>query len=356
MRRSIVTKLLAAFLLVSLLPIGVLAYLSSREGEGEEAHAEAIAGVPIATIELAVAAAGLALSIGMALFLGRTLVRPLRRLEREMSRVERGDLSARADVSSADELGQLAFSFNRMVEGLEREVLLRDLLGQYLSPELARAAIEQRGRLDGQVVTCTALFADIRNFTGLTEALPPETLISLLNRYFARVSSAIVAEGGLVNKFGGDSVLAVFGTPLNPAPDHACLAVQAGMSILRELEEFNREQADARLPEVMIGVGIATGDVVAGNLGGAGKVEYTVIGDAVNVASRLQALTKELGEPMLVSASTAEASSQLCRVTPIGDVDVRGRAESVAVFRAQPPMYDISTLGRSDVSAERSSE
>jgi adenylate cyclase len=140
-----------------------------------------------------------------------------------------------------------------------------------------------------------------------------------------------------VNKFGGDSVLAVFGTPLNPADGHACLAVQAGLRILRELEAFNREQAEAGLPEVMIGIGIATGDVVAGNVGGGGKVEYTVIGDAVNVASRLQALTKELGEPLLVSAATAEASSQLCRVTPIGEVGVRGRTESVAVFRAQAP-------------------
>jgi adenylate cyclase len=332
---TIVRRLLVAFLVVSLLPIGAFAYLSSREGEGEEAHAEELLGLPIATIELLVAGIALLLSIGVALFLGRTLVRPLRRLEGSMRRVEQGDLDARAEVSSRDEIGQLAGSFNRMVEGLEREVLLRDLLGQYLTPELARAAIEQRGRLDGQLVTCTALFADIRNFTGLTEALPPETLLSMLNRYFARVSGAIVAESGLVNKFGGDSVLAVFGTPLNPADDHACLAVQAGLRILRELEAFNREQADAGLPEVMIGIGIATGDVVAGNVGGGGKVEYTVIGDAVNVASRLQALTKELGEALLVSAATAEASSQLCRVTPIGEVGVRGRAESVAVFRAQ---------------------
>jgi adenylate cyclase len=334
---TIVRRLLVAFLVVSLLPIAVFAYLSLREGEGGERHAEKLLGLPIATIELLLAGITLLLCICVALFLGRTLVRPLRRLEGSMRRVEQGDLNERAEVSSADEIGQLSGSFNRMVEGLEREVLLRDLLGQYLTPELARAAIEQRGRLDGQVVTCTALFADIRNFTGLTESLPPETLLSMLNRYFVRVSGAIVAEGGLVNKFGGDSMLAVFGTPLNPADDHACLAVQAGLRILRELEAFNREQADAGLPEVMIGIGIATGDVVAGNVGGGGKVEYTVIGDAVNVASRLQAMTKELGEALLVSAATAEASSQLCRVTPIGEVGVRGRAQSVAVFRAQAP-------------------
>jgi class 3 adenylate cyclase len=237
---TIVRRLLVAFLVVSLLPIGVFAYLSSREGEGEEAHAEELLGLPLATIELLVAGITLALSVAVALFLGRTLVRPLRR------------------------------------RGLD-------------APGLSR------------------------------------------------VSGAIVSEGGLVNKFGGDSVLAVFGTPLNPADGHACLAVQAGLRILRELEAFNREQAEAGLPEVMIGIGIATGDVVAGNVGGGGKVEYTVIGDAVNVASRLQALTKELGEPLLVSAATAEASSQLCRVTPIGEVGVRGRTESVAVFRAQAP-------------------
>jgi adenylate cyclase len=338
-RRSIVVRLLVAFLVVSLLPISVFAFLSTREGsEGEEHAAETIAGVSIATIELAVAGASLVLSVLIALSLGRTLVRPIRGLQESMRRVQGGDLRTRAEVRSEDEIGRLTASFNSMVEGLEREALISDLLGQYLSPELAELAIEQRGRLDGQLVTCTALFADIRNFTGLTEALPPEMLLEMLNRYFARVSGAIVSEGGLVNKFGGDSVLAVFGTPLNPDPDHACSAVRAGLSILRELEEFNRDQAASRLPEVMVGIGVATGQVVAGNVGGRSKLEYTVIGDAVNVASRLQALTKELGESMLVSASTAQASSQMCRVTALADVDVRGKAEPVSVFRAQPPM------------------
>jgi adenylate cyclase len=338
---SIVARLLAAFLVVSLLPIVTLATLALAEsggGEEGEGHGETLLGLPITTIELGVAGVSLGLSVLMALYVARTLVRPLRTLEQSMGRVEQGDLATRAPVRSRDEIGRLTESFNQMVVGLEREALIRDLLGQYLSPELAELAIEQRGRLEGQLVTCTALFADIRNFTGLTETLPPDELLAILNHYFAHVADAIVAQGGLVNKFGGDSVLAVFGTPLNPDSDHACSAVRAGLDILRELDAFNVEQAEARLPEIMIGIGIATGDVVAGNVGGRSKVEYTVIGDAVNVASRLQTLTKELQEPLLVSASTAEASSQLCTVTRIGEVAVRGKAEPVAAYRAQPPM------------------
>ena len=345
-RRGIplVLRLLVAFLAVSLVPISVLAYLSWRESRGTEAHIEGegeetaraenetLFGLPIATIELAVAGASLVFSAAMAVYIGRTLVRPIRQLQHSMSRVEAGDLEVTNPVRSGDELGKLAGSFNSMVAGLRREAFIRDLFGQYVTPELASVAIEHRGKLDGQLVTSTIIFSDIRDFTGVSETLPASRLIEMLNRYFARMSSVIVEQGGLVNKFGGDSILAVFGTPLNPTPDHAARAVRTALAMDKELVEFNREQSQAYLPDIMIGIGIATGDVVAGNVGSSKKLEYTVIGDAVNVASRLQAMTKEVGHTILANAETARAAADAAMFDEVGEVDVRGRVKKARVF------------------------
>jgi adenylate cyclase len=343
-RSRIAVRLLGAFLVVSILPIGILAYLSWRESGGaseveEVAHSEEeLFGVSIATVELVVAGASLVLSIAMALLVARTLVRPLRRLQVAMQRVEKGELEVSADVSTTDELGQLAMSFNHMVEGLRREALVRDLFGQYVTPELAEAAIERRGELDGQLVTCTVLFADIRNFTGIAEALPASRLIKVLNEYFSRMSAVIVDEHGFVNKFGGDSLLAVFGTPLNPDPQHAACAVQTGLRMLRVLGDFNREQEKSWLPQIIIGIGIATGDVVAGNVGSETRLEYTVIGDAVNVASRLQAMTKDREEPILADGETARAAAEVASFERVGEVAVRGKTRRVNVFAVSEPL------------------
>lgn len=345
LRRRIATRLLAAFLVVSILPIGILGYLSWRESrhseepavgvESHEEDVEMLFGLSTARVELAVAGASLGFSVLMALLIARTIVGPLQSLQGSMKRVEQGDLEAEAPVRSSDELGQLAASFNRMVEGLRREALVRDLFGQYVTPELAEAAIERRGQLDGQLVTCSVLFADIRDFTGIAEALPATRLIKMLNEYFSRMSAVVVEERGFVNKFGGDSLLAVFGTPLNPDPDHAACAVHAALRMRAELEGFNRDQEAMLLPEIRIGIGIATGDVVAGNVGSETKLEYTVIGDAVNIASRLQAMTKELDRAILANGETARASTSEGMFEPVGAVSVRGKSRPVDVYAVE---------------------
>lgn len=346
LRNRISTRLLGAFLVVSILPIGILGYLSWRESSHteqieSEAHAgdgEMLFGISVASVELAVAIASFGLSIGMALLVARTIVRPLEELRTSMKRVEQGHLEVVAPVRSADEVGQLATGFNRMVEGLRREALVRDLFGQYVTPELAEAAIEHREQLEGQLVTCTVLFADIRDFTGISEALPATRLIRMLNEYFARMSSLVVEERGFVNKFGGDSILAVFGTPLNPDPDHAACGVHAALRMRAELADFNREQDELLLPQIAIGIGIATGDVVAGNVGSETKLEYTVVGDAVNIASRLQAMTKELDRPILANGETARAGSSAATFEAVGAVSVRGKSRPVEVFAVEEPV------------------
>ncbi len=257
-----------------------------------------------------------------------------------MQRVETGDLEARATVTGNDEIGHLGAVFNRMVAGLRREARIRDLFGQYVSPEVARLAIEEARRLEEQVVRCSVLFVDIRRFTALAEVLPPARLIGTLNRYFERMLAAVEAEGGIVNKFGGDSLLAVFGSPLNPSEDHARRAVRAALRMRSALAEFNREQADAEMPELRVGFGLATGEMVAGNVGSSRKLEYTVIGDPVNLAARLQELTTELNAEILVSAETARFAGGEAALRSLGEIAVRGRVEPVEVFAAEPPLTE----------------
>ena len=374
-RRPIVLRLLAAFLGVSLLPIAVLASLSyvetrrpHTEGEPHEeasepgqaaeegvparsGEIEELFGIPIAWIELGVAIVSLLLSVLMAMYVARTIVRPIQELESSMSKVEGGDLDVRAPIRSEDELGRLARSFNRMVEGIRREAMIRDLFGQYVTPELVKEAIDHGGKLDGQLVTSTILFTDIRDFTGVSEDLPASTLVKVLNRYFGLMSEAVVGNGGLVNKFGGDSLLAVFGSPLNPSTDHTVRAVTGALEMRTALAEFNEEQRKSYLPEIMIGIGIATGDVVAGNIGSSKKLEYTVIGDAVNVAARLQAMTKETGHAILANADTVRSAGDVAEFVEIGQVVVRGRTKKVRVFSVQPKAPHDSTTD--DVTAAR---
>jgi len=277
---------------------------------------------------------GILSSITMAVFMARGITEPLHTLQEAMGRVEQNDLAVQVPVTSNDELGYLAERFNQMTAGLRQGKLMRNLLNLYVTPEVARQAIERGVHMGGDLVECTVLFSDIRGFTGLAERLAPAALIETLNRYMTAMVAVVVAEGGMVNKFGGDSLLAVFGTPLNPAPDHATRAVRAARGMLAALAVFNQEQERRAEPTLRIGIGIATGPAVAGNVGGKERIEYTVIGDTVNLAARLQDKTKELGGPILLSAETQStaAPAVVGAAERLAGVEVRGKAEPVEVY------------------------
>jgi len=335
-RLPVFGRLLIVFLLTSLYPMALLSIVSLNRS-----HALIAAPNPQAILdnliiaELFLLAVSLLASIGMAYFVAHTVAVPLRELERAMEKVAQNDFSVRVPVSSNDEIGYLAGQFNDMTTGLQRGELLRNLLNLYVSPEVAREALEHGAVLGGQLIECTVLFSDIRGFTSISEELPADELIALLNRYMSQMVDAIVANGGMVNKFGGDSLLAVFGTPLNPAADHAARAVSAARDMRKALEDFNRQQRASGSVELHFGVGIATGQAVAGNIGGAERIEYTVIGDTVNLASRLQDLTKELMQDVLLHESTCLSAglSEETDVVPLPPVNVRGKSEAVTVYR-----------------------
>ncbi|MBN1919641.1 MAG: adenylate/guanylate cyclase domain-containing protein [Anaerolineae bacterium] len=272
------------------------------------------------------------ITLSLTLTLGRHVANAVENLRLHMIKVRQGQLEASLPVISNDELGDLAAGFNAMVQGLQQEEVVRQLFSLYVTPEVATHAITHGAQRGGELAEATILFADIRGFTSMTERLGPEAVIALLNRYFEAMSAVITAHGGLVNKFGGDSLLAVFGSPLNATEDHPARAIRSAQGMLAALEAFNVGQRARNEPELRIGIGVATGAVVAGNVGSAERLEYTVIGDTVNLASRLEELTKTLKTSVLLAESTAAGAPDAPPLTQIADVEIRGKTGQMKVY------------------------
>jgi adenylate cyclase len=185
--------------------------------------------------------------------------------------------------------------------------------------------------LEGEQREVTILFADLRDFTPWVEATEPREVVRELNRYFGEMEKAVRRHGGLVLQFIGDEIEAVFGAPV-AAADHAERAVRAALDMRSALEEFNASRKAAGKPPLRHGIGVHTGTVLAGSIGGADRLSYALVGDAVNLASRIQDLTKTAGTDILISATTIASLAGAVAVTPLPAVKVKGRSAEVEVF------------------------
>ena len=228
-----------------------------------------------------------------------------------LRRVEEGDLSGRVDLFTPDEFGAITDGINKMIHGLGERQRIRDLFGVYLSPEVSRAILEGRVALQGEARQVSILFCDIRDFTRFSATRSPREVVSRLNRFFGRMTGAIHDKGGTINKFLGDGFLAVFGAPVHHS-DHARRAVEAALQMGREMAALNDELSGLGEPPMEIGIGIDGGEVIAGNVGSADRLEYTVIGDPVNRSSRIEQLNKALVTRILVSERTYGESGVNC--------------------------------------------
>ena len=240
-------------------------------------------------------------------------------------------------------LGLLASS--GVAEGLlfwerERQArFIRHAFGAYLSPELVRELAEHPERLElgGETREITVLFSDIRGFTTLSETLEPGDLVGLLNRYFTPVTHAIQAEGGYIDKYIGDAVMALFNAPV-ALPDHPDAACRAAVAMLEALEQFNGHQREQGQPTLDIGIGIHTGEAVVGNMGSEERLNYTALGDSVNVASRLEGLTKDYDRRILITEVTRDRLQGSWETEFMGSVRVKGREQPVNVFAVNGPL------------------
>jgi adenylate cyclase len=208
----------------------------------------------------------------------------------------------------------------------DRTALVRTF-GRFVDPEIARDAMATDSRPETREVS--VLFTDLRGFTSLTEALPPSELLTTLDAYYGALVPPVYAEGGIVNKFIGDAIMATFGAPA-PQADHAARAAAAARGMVKSIAALNAERAKSGREPLVIGVGIATGPVALGRLGPANRVEYGVIGDTVNLAARLESMNKEHGTTILCDEATATALGDGTR--RLGELPVRGKAAPVPVF------------------------
>lgn len=216
---------------------------------------------------------------------------------------------------------------------LERE---REQLGKYLSKDLVEAVIAQ-GHLElgGARRTATIMFTDIRSFTPLSEARQPEEVVTLLNAYFTEMVAIVFRYGGMLDKFLGDGLMAVYGAPFD-MPDAPRRAVLVAIEMFRAMEAFNQRMEARGLPKLDMGVGIATGEVVAGNIGSPDRMEYTCIGDAVNFSSRLQSLSRDLGAHIVISEATAAAIEEPLPLRRLPPLKVKGKRDEVPVLVLDP--------------------
>jgi len=298
---------------------------------------------PFTRIQTALRIAGplaMLLGVALALFLARGLTRPIRALMHATERVARGDYDAEIEDPSSDEIGKLTASFNQMTAGLRLKEKYRGVLDKVVSPEIAAEMVRGEIALGGEIREVSTLFADIRGFTPMTEGMDPVLVISILNQVMERASDAVEAEGGVVDKYVGDEIMALFGAPKS-APDDAQRAVRAALRIRDAIAEFTREREARGERGVGVGIGINTGPAVAGNMGSPRRLNYTVLGESVNIAARLCSLAQP--QQIVIAQSTYDMVRDVVTAEHIGDQQLKGISRPLPVYAVHALRSPAST-------------
>jgi adenylate cyclase len=280
------------------------------------------------------------ISFELVVLLSRSILRPIEDLEAATERLRQGRFDEHVPVTTSDEFGELASSFNQMVDGLAERERLREAFGTYLDEEVAEHLISEDFEPRGEEVEVSLVFVDVRDFTtAAAEAEAPE-IVARLNELFECIVPIVARHRGHIDQFIGDAVLAVFGTP-ERVPQHADRAVQCAVELARTI--------NSRRPGgFQVGVGVNSGKVVAGAIGGAGRLSFSVIGDAVNLCSRVEAATRDTGDSVLITGDTRVLLSETIEVESRGEREIRGYGRRVELFAPLVPVA-LATGPGSDV-------
>jgi adenylate cyclase len=271
---------------------------------------------------------------------GGGISRPVRKLLEGTRAVEAGRLDQSIDVTTADEIGQLAAAFNRMVVQLRDNQRVRETFGKYIDPRVVEGLIDRPNltAAEGQRRVMTVMFCDLKGFTSLSEGMTPQGLVKVMNRYLSIMSEPIRTNRGIIDKYIGDGIMAYWGPPFVDEADHARFACLAAVEMIERISTLRRE-----IPELLgvlgtpmetcdLRIGVATGEALVGSIGSDVMMSYTVMGDVVNLASRLEAANKAYGTRNLISERVFNAASAAIEVREIDRVVVAGQTRSERIF------------------------
>ena len=330
-RMKLPYRTLITFTVGGILPLVVMAVLSyTKAGMMLQKDPEQVLDSLLMLLLFLLAMAFITI-MALSRFVSMSIVRPVQTMERTMARVEQGDLSGSVPVSSNDELGAVAESFNQMLEGLRDRERIKETFGRFVTPQIAHAILEQPPVLGGENTEVSILFSDVRNYTTICEQMSPEHVIHLLNNYFSYMVRAVEKHNGIVYQFVGDGIMAVFGAPVN-LPDHADCAVRSALEMVDALAVFNTRYREGS-PPLRIGIGINTGPVVAGIIGTEQRMEYRVVGDTVNLSARIESLNKDFQTDILINRSTRNAVGDRFPVREMPPIKVKGKEHLVQVYQ-----------------------
>jgi adenylate cyclase len=333
---SLRTRLLVALPVINLITGLVVAALTSDGGGGpSNLGLDVLVALLVATT----------ISLELTVLFSKSILRPLDDLEQALVRVREGDFDVSVPVTTGDELGELAATFNEMVEGLAERERLREAFGTYLDHEVAEYILSEGFSEEGVEVEVTVLFCDVRGFTEFASKSTPQEVVAALNELFECAVPIIAEHGGHIDKFEGDGLLAVFGAP-EPFPDHADRALRAACEIARIVNHEHRGGV------LRVGIGVNSGPVVAGAIGGGGRLNFSVIGGVVNVASRVEQHTRETGDDILITAATWTQVSHQFEVESRGKVELRGVADPVSLYAPQRSGEPATVSSRDGDSSE----
>ncbi|HEY9667719.1 MAG TPA: adenylate/guanylate cyclase domain-containing protein [Coleofasciculaceae cyanobacterium] len=288
----------------------------------------------------AIAVGGLGIIFGLmsAAMLGRLVIQPVEALQHAAKAVATGNLNSRITLLRADEFGHLIDEFNHLVEELQEKQHLQETFGRHVGQKAAQQILQRDPNLGGIEQEVTVLFADLRNFTARSTVASPQQVVTLLNLFLTEMVEIVEQQyEGMVNKFLGDGFMALFGVGEQHI-NHAALAVAAGQEMLDRLEHINRHLATQGLSPLAMGIGIHTGRAVVGSIGSPQRLEYTAIGNTVNIASRVESLTKVLKEPLLFTAATRSALPTQMMTEALPPQQVKGQPQPLSVYRIQLPI------------------
>jgi class 3 adenylate cyclase len=301
----------------------------------------------IAAILTALAAA---LGLVFAALVSSGMARPVRRLLEGARAVEAGRLDETLTVNSQDEIGHLTTAFNRMVEQLRHKERMRETFGKYIDPRIVEGLIDRPSlAVDGQRRVMTVLFCDVKGFTGASEGMTPQGLVKVMNRYFSAMSAPIRDHGGVIDKYIGDAIMAYWGPPFTENADQARLASLAALDMLEHVVSLRAE-----FPELLgvrslpisfdVRIGIATGEALVGSIGSELMMSYTVMGETVNLASRLEGANKVYGGRVLVSAATVAGAADSIETREIDRVVLLGQTQPQAVFEIMGRKQELTSV------------